>query len=282
MQATTRAFVARVLECRLIEPQLAAEKPDQRVRIARIVTYAVAFAWLTFSTLHLVQRVTVQAIESLTSECGWKPNCINVVLARSGPMMRSVFTDNGVYPLILKVQQQCKALSAQCLNMSNQAKACALDLQCFISKKYLEDTDQTLTRVIADLRSVREAPMNVPKHLEMLAQACRRGTTALRATLKSTPQRASIVEAVVNMDKFERHMVEVKEDWERLLSAKSERKRFAMQLNTWLLEQIPFRFTRGITRQAPNQAAAWIGELLLFAREAVRVSLKVATRKTRR
>jgi hypothetical protein len=258
---TTREFITRILAARLHVPAVVVKSNTL------VLFFALAFVWLTSTTLTLLERTTRGALEVLALKARAR---IRAIVERCGPMMRRALLDNGVYPLLVQAHAQQEPLNVRLAEVRAHVGALASEVQTLVGKTSLEKcaekcVDKSLERALAELKDLRALELAAPNLLELLVAGCRRASVSLRC------QGASGTEAALHFERLERALSEGRREWGLLLKAKKERARFALQLEGWLLEQIPFRFTRGLTRQNPHQAAEWMGELLLFSRETLRV-----------
>ena len=256
---TTREFITRILAARLHVPVVVKSN-------TLVILFALAFVWLTSTTLTLLERATRSALEVLALKARSR---IRAIVERCGPMMRKALLDNGVYPLLVQAHAQQEPLQARLLEVTAHVGALASEVQTLVGKTSLErGLEKGLERTLVELKDLRSLELVAPNRLELLVSGCRRASVSLRC------QGVGIgvgIEAAQHFERLERALVEARREWGLLLKAKKERARFAWQLEGWLLEQIPFRFTRGLTRQTPHQAAEWMGELLLFSRETLRL-----------
>ena len=254
---TTREFITRILAARLHVPTVVKSN-------TLVVFFALAFVWLTSTTLTLLERTTRGALEVLALKARTR---IRAIVERCGPMMRRALLDNGVYPLLVQAHAQQEPLNVRLAEVRAHVGALASEVQTLVGKTSLEKcvekcVDKSLERALAELKDLRSLQLAAPNLLELLVAGCRRASVSLRCQ--------GGTEAALHFERLERALSEGRREWGLLLKAKKERARFALQLEGWLLEQIPFRFTRGLTRQNPHQAAEWMGELLLFSRETLR------------
>jgi len=268
---TAREFVGRVLQCRLQQLTIV-KKPPSRVRKILVTAVVLFVAWLSASTLKLLDEATQAALDALVGFLRRGVSCINVILAKCGPTMKVVLVDNGVFPLLRKLDSHTPVLQKQCAQAAAKAKEAALNVQRFVSERVCLADDLVLGRALADIKDLRELAIESPKQLVFIITACRKA-------MQVVPRTATDVSA--QLEKLQNLLADVQEEWERLLAVRAERKQFAIQLNMWLLEQIPFRFTRGLTRQAPHLAVLWADELFLFAREVSKVSVSAAKQSAR-
>lgn len=264
-----REFVGRVLQCRL-QQLVIVKKTYGRARKVLITVVVLAVAWITASTLRLLDEGTQAALDVLSQFLSRGVSCINVILAKCGPTMKLVLVDNGVFPLLQKLDSHTPVLRKQCAQAALKGKEAALSVQRFVSERVILADDLVLGRALADIKSLRELPIDSPKQLVFISTACSKAMQVM-------PRATNDVGA--HLEKLKNVVDHAQEEWARLVAVRAERKRFAVQLNTWLLEQIPFRFTRGLTRQAPHLAVLWADELFLFSHEVAKVAASASAKK---